>query len=76
VFDHLLTATELLFRPQVLGVIFLSGVYGLFVGAIPGLTATTATALLIPVTFFMDPIPAIGAIVTMEAMAIFARTGK
>ena len=71
-FDHLLTASELLFKPQVLGVIVMAGAYGLFVGSIPGLTATMATALLIPVTFFMDPIPSIGAIVTMEAMAIFA----
>ncbi len=38
----------------------------------PGLTATMATALLVPVTFFMAPIPAIAAIVTATAMAIFA----
>ncbi len=31
-----------------------------------------ATALLVPVTFFMDPIPAISAIATCTAMAIFA----
>ncbi len=53
-------------------VICISALYGLFVGAIPGLTATMATALLVPVTFFMDPVPALAAIVTMEAMAIFA----
>src|SRR5215208_881313 len=38
----------------------------------PGLTATMATALLVPVTFFMSPVPALGAIVTATAMAIFA----
>jgi len=70
--DHLIVAFQLLFTPYVLGVIIMAGAYGLFVGSIPGLTATMATALLIPVTFFMDPIPAIGAIVTMTAMAIFA----
>jgi TctA family transporter len=31
-----------------------------------------ATALLVPVTFFMDPVPALGAIVAATAMAIFA----
>ena len=31
-----------------------------------------ATALLVPVTFFMPPIPAIAAMVTATAMAIFA----
>ncbi|HEV3009674.1 MAG TPA: tripartite tricarboxylate transporter permease, partial [Burkholderiales bacterium] len=40
--------------------------------AVPGLTATMATALLVPVTFFMDPVPAIASIVTATAMAIFA----
>ena len=53
-------------------IIAISAIYGLFVGSIPGLTATMATALLVPVTFFMDPVPALAAIVTMEAMAIFA----
>ena len=50
----------------------LAAIFGLFVGAIPGLTATMATALLVPVTFFMEPVPAIAAIVTTVAMAIFA----
>jgi putative tricarboxylic transport membrane protein len=58
--------------PYVLGVILLSAVYGMFVGAIPGLSATMAVALLVPVTFFMPPVPAIAAMVTATAMAIFA----
>jgi putative tricarboxylic transport membrane protein len=69
---NLQTAVALIAQPYVLLVIALSAVYGLFVGAIPGLTATMATALLVPITFFMDPVPALAAIVTMEAMAIFA----
>jgi TctA family transporter len=62
----------MLFDPYVIFVIVLSSLYGLFIGAIPGLTATMATALLVPITFFIDPLPALAAIVTMEAMAIFA----
>ncbi len=62
----------LVFDPYVLTVILLSGIFGLFVGALPGLTATMATALLVPITFFMDPVPAIAAIVTTTTMAIFA----
>ncbi|MCP3054049.1 tripartite tricarboxylate transporter permease [Aurantimonas marianensis] len=65
-------AFALVFQPYVLLVILGSACFGMFVGAIPGLTATMATALLVPVTFFMDPIPAIAAIVTATAMAIFA----
>ena len=32
---------------------------GIYIGAIPGLTATMATALLVPITFFMPPVPAL-----------------
>jgi TctA family transporter len=68
----ILTAFGLVFDPYVLFVILASAVFGLFVGAMPGLTATMATALLVPITFFMSPVPALGAIVTATAMAIFA----
>src|SRR5689334_17214954 len=65
-------AFALVFDPYVLWVIVASALFGLFVGAVPGLTATMATALLVPVTFFMPPVPAIASIVTATAMAIFA----
>ncbi|MGE0716753.1 MAG: tripartite tricarboxylate transporter permease [Alphaproteobacteria bacterium] len=70
--DALVTAFGLVFDPYVLLVIAGASIFGLFVGAIPGLTATMATALLVPVTFFMEPVPAIAAIVTATAMAIFS----
>jgi TctA family transporter len=49
-----------------------SAVFGVFMGAVPGLTATMATALLVPITFFLPPIPAIAMMVTATAIAIFA----
>lgn len=58
--------------PEIWLVILLSATYGVFMGAIPGLTATMSVALFVPVTFWMDPIPALAAIVTMVACAIFA----
>jgi TctA family transporter len=70
--DTILVAAGLIFQVKVLWVICASAAFGIFVGAMPGLTATMATALLVPVTFFMDPVPALGAIVTATAMAIFA----
>jgi TctA family transporter len=70
--DPIITAFGLIFQVKVLWVICASAAFGMFVGAMPGLTATMATALLVPVTFFMDPVPALGAIVTATAMAIFA----
>jgi len=72
VFDLILEAFSLAFDPYVLTVMLGAALFGLFVGSIPGLTATMATALLVPITFFMDPVPAIAAIVTAVAMAIFA----
>jgi putative tricarboxylic transport membrane protein len=58
--------------PQVLLAILAAGVFGIFVGAVPGLSATMAVALLVPVTFFMPPLPAIAAMVTVTAMAIYS----
>lgn len=70
--DVLLLAAQQVFTPSVMTVIVLASVFGLFVGAMPGLSATMATALLVPLTFAMDPIPALGAIIATSAMALFA----
>ncbi|MFS8036418.1 tripartite tricarboxylate transporter permease [Xanthobacter sp. AM11] len=66
------TGIEMVMRWDVIITIVISAAFGLVVGAIPGLTATMAIALLVPVTFFMDPIPAVGAMIACSAMAIFA----
>src|SRR5688572_5942954 len=71
-FDALPNALNLVFRPEVLAVIAVSAVYGIFVGATPGLTATMAVALLVPITMFLDPVSAIAAIVTTVTCSIFA----
>jgi TctA family transporter len=63
---------QVVLDPTVWGVILASALYGIFIGSVPGLTATTATALLVPVTFWLPPVPALAAIVTMTACAIFA----
>ncbi|MFY0597806.1 MAG: tripartite tricarboxylate transporter permease [Cognatishimia sp.] len=62
----------LLLEPTTLAVILGCAAYGLVVGAIPGFTATMAVALLVPMTYFLDPVPALAGIVTLAAMAIFA----
>jgi putative tricarboxylic transport membrane protein len=69
---HVLEAFRMVFEPAVLGVVLASALFGLFVGAVPGLTATMATALLVPVTFLLPPVHAIACMVTATAMAIFA----
>ncbi|MEE3215347.1 MAG: tripartite tricarboxylate transporter permease, partial [Pseudomonadota bacterium] len=70
--NELLQAASMVLDAEVILVIIAASLFGLFMGAIPGLTATMATALLVPVTFFMEPLPAIAAIVSATAMAIVA----
>ena len=59
-------------NPKVLAIVVASAVYGVFVGAIPGLTATMAVGLFVPLAYWLEPVPALAAVVTMEACAIFA----
>jgi len=70
-YEHTLSAVQLLLSWKMLLTITVCSFYGLFIGAIPGLTAAMAAALLIPFTFFMEPVAALVSIVTMSAMAIF-----
>ncbi len=71
--EAILEAIQLVvFSPAIWMVILLSAVYGVFMGAIPGLTATMAVALFVPITYWMDPVPALAGIATMAACAIFA----
>ncbi|MEM6383958.1 MAG: tripartite tricarboxylate transporter permease [Pseudomonadota bacterium] len=65
-------ALSLVFQPDVIGTVVVASLIGITIGAIPGLTAVMGVALLIPITFFMDPVPAIAAIASLAAMAIFA----
>lgn len=70
--DALAQGFAMVFSIETLLIIMASSLFGLFVGAVPGLSATMALALLVPMTFFMDPIPALAAMVSCSAMAIFA----
>jgi putative tricarboxylic transport membrane protein len=68
----LLLGLQMVLQFDVLLTILLASIYGLIVGSLPGLSATMATALLVPVTFYMTPIAAISAIIAASAMAIFS----
>ncbi len=61
-----------LFSWQGLLALILGGFYGALFGAIPGLTATLAVALFIPVAFFLDPMVALPAIIAISSVAIYA----
>ncbi len=70
--EHIIPALIMLADPYIIFLIIVASLFGLFVGAIPGLTAAMAIALLVPATFFMPPLPALAMMVTTSAMAIFA----
>jgi putative tricarboxylic transport membrane protein len=67
-----LEAMRMVAAPDVVIAILLSSIYGLVVGSLPGLSATMATALLVPVTFYLSPIAAVATIISASAMAIFS----
>ena len=52
--------------------LLLGALYGTLFGSIPGLTATLAVALFIPVAFFLDPAIALPAIIAISSVAIYA----
>jgi putative tricarboxylic transport membrane protein len=58
--------------PTVLAVIALAAMYGTLFGSIPGLSATMAVALIVPLTYFLSPLAALAAVITLEACAISA----
>jgi len=58
--DLFLEAFELAFTPLAILSIGLGSLVGLVFGSIPGLTFTVALALALPITFSMDPVPAMG----------------
>lgn len=45
--------------PDLIGWVFLAAIVGMVVGAIPGLTASAAIAMLLPITFYMEPLAAL-----------------
>ena len=47
---------SVLTTPTLIGAIILAAVVGMIVGATPGLTAAAAIAMLLPITYYMDPL--------------------
>lgn len=70
--ESLAGAVELLVQPHVIGLALVASVFGLFMGAVPGLTATMGMALLVPFTFFMDQVSVLVCVIAMSGVAIFA----
>lgn len=58
--ESLLAALPLAFSPEAVIAVVIGTFVGLVFGSIPGLTFTVALALILPITFSLDPAPAIG----------------
>jgi len=58
-FDSLLAALPLVFEPWNLLLVCIGAILGVILGALPGISATLAIALLIPVTFSMSSVSAL-----------------
>jgi putative tricarboxylic transport membrane protein len=57
--EAFLAGMALLLDPKILLVVFLGTLLGIIVGALPGISGSTTTALLLPFTITMGPVPAI-----------------
>ncbi|MFN2444369.1 MAG: tripartite tricarboxylate transporter permease [Vicinamibacterales bacterium] len=70
--DTLAQALAAVADPTLLLVVAAAAVYGTLFGSIPGLSATMAVALVVPLTYFLSPLAALAAVITLEACAISA----
>ena len=59
------------FQPEVLWVIALGTFGGIIIGALPGLTATMGVALLVPLTFGMEPVKGLNMLIGIYVGAIY-----
>lgn len=62
IFSNILSAAPLVFTPSVMLAMIFGTIVGIAVGALPGLSATMGIAVLIPLTFAMAPLTALGMI--------------
>jgi len=57
--DILIGFQTLFSNPTAILFVFLGAIVGVVVGALPGMTASAAIAMLVPITFYLDPLPAL-----------------
>lgn len=59
-------------QPSVLLYMMIGVVLGIFIGALPGLTATMGVAILIPLTFWLQPAEGLAMLIAIYCSSIFA----
>lgn len=70
--ENLIAGLVVLGDPYLLLLLLAATLGGVFIGALPGLNATTGAALLLPFTLTMDPVPAIAIMTAIYCSATFA----
>ena len=70
--DVILAALGDLFTPYHLMIMSVATILGIVAGALPGITATMAVALIVPFTFTMTPVAGLIAIAALYTSTIFA----
>jgi len=70
-FEQMIAGLLISLRPDVLGVMIVGIMMGIVVGALPGLTAAMAVAVLLPVAFFVEPVLGIPFLLAITKGAIF-----
>jgi len=71
VIDQLLLGLVTIIQPENILAVFFGVLFGMIIGALPGLTAPMGVALLIPFTYTMDKIPAINMLAALYCGATF-----
>ena len=64
-------ALQVIADPYVLTLIFVGTIGGVLVGALPGLSSSMATALLLPFSLYLDPIPAMALLASLYCAGTF-----
>jgi putative tricarboxylic transport membrane protein len=62
ILQHIISAIPLVLQPEVILFMVIGTAVGIAIGALPGLSATMGIAVLIPLTFVMQPLTALGMI--------------
>jgi putative tricarboxylic transport membrane protein len=69
--DHLVAGLLLSLRLDVIAMLAVGIILGIIVGALPGLTAAMAVAVLLPISFFIDPLLSIPFLLAITKGAIY-----
>lgn len=69
--ENVILAAELLLTPTAIAAILLGTVFGVVVGALPGLGSVLAITIVLPFTYSMDMIPSIALVLSIYCASVF-----